>query len=628
MIIKDKITPLMQQYYKIKEQHKDHILFFRLGDFYEMFGDDAQKAAPILEVALTKRHHTPMCGIPHQAANQYIAKLIKKGLCVAVCEQIAGENAASHKNLFARKVVHTITPGTIVEENLLNSRTNNYLASLYAETSKDNAGRPYTIGIAFSDISTGEFICAEFSDSKGLPNLSTQLSIRRPREIIVPEHLKSFLNIIDLLKNHNMLVHFVHTAKDNTSAEIPERIISPDIEDAHLAKTCCAMLIAYITKTRPQAVDGLQPIRLMKAEVFLQMDETAVRNLELLEGLSSRSREGSLLHVLDYTATSMGARNLKNWILHPLVNTEEIIKRQQMTAYFLDQPMIRADIRDNLKKICDLERTLNRLITGSANARDCNAIKDSLFSYARISSILQSNTNTSLTAWFNAMDAVPEAAEQIQSTIVDSPPISIKEGGIIRPLFNAELDELHDAVSHGKDWLSALEAHEREKTGIPNLKIGYTSVFGYYLEATKSHLSKIPPEYHRKQTLTNAERFITPELKIMEDKILGSESKSNQLEYRIFGELRSNLLSFTARIHRCAETIAILDTFISLAEAAAHNDYNFPDITDEPGIEIVDGRHPVIEKSVREEGGFIPNDCSLHESSSLWIITGPNMSGK
>lgn len=635
MATKTQMTPLMQQYYEIKKEHQDAILFFRLGDFYEMFGEDARTAAPLLEVALTKRQDTPMCGLPHHAVNHYIAKLIKRGFRVAICEQITDDNADS-KNLFTRKVVHTITPGMLIEENLLNARTNNFIASLFIKRNTE-AQHALDIGLSVADISTGEFSTTEFTDTPRLAQLSSQLALYEPKEIIVPDSFKSFALLDELFREHRIAVHYMPAATYTREAieHLPaSRIIPDNHKNNVLALSSCIALLSYIEKTRPQAVDALKQVTFIPSAQYLSMDEHAVTNLELIEGLASRTQEGSLLEVLDYTRTPMGARTLRQWILHPLIRCDEIIKRQNAIRFFVENPPVRNDIQEKLKTICDLERTFNRLITGSANARDVNAIKNSLESFSAIYDIFRntkeniSDPASPLYPWCRYLTPLPEVVDMISSVLVDSPPLSIKEGGIILSGYNTQLDEFRNAVSHGKDWIAALEKKERERTGIHNLKIGYTSVFGYYIEVSKSHLNKIPDDYHRRQTLTNGERFITPELKKMEDTILGAETKAHRLEYRLFQELRTRVLDHTDRIHHTAGTIAALDTLFALAETAARNDYTCPEVHDGWGIEITEGRHPVVERTVRARGGFVPNDCIMDNEGSLWIITGPNMSGK
>ncbi|MBD3272572.1 MAG: DNA mismatch repair protein MutS, partial [Elusimicrobia bacterium] len=589
--VKNQTTPLMQQYKDIKKRHQDSIVFFRLGDFYEMFYHDAETAAPVLEVALTQRQGVPMCGVPYHAVNTYIAKLIKKGFKVAICEQLTDDApSSSSKNLFRRDVMHVVTPGTLIEENLLDARNNNYCASLSVSTNSQTHGM-FSIHCAFGDISTGDILVTSFDDIPGFPHLASQLAGRSPKEIIIPEHIKNrFPGIIHSITEQHAAVQVVSEQEfaeiQASDSIIPSAILTDEITADDELLTIVKLLISYIKQNRPSAVGALKKITALDLNRFMIIDETALKNLEIFTNLTDRSANATLLSVLDNTATSMGARMLRSWILNPLLTIAEIQNRQSAVQFFLDDHFFREELHQTMKTICDLERTINRLITGSANARDLIGIKNALQTCGQIAPMFREKDSNDLhsipeqlSMIIKHLDPVPEMTDLIERSIVDAPPLSVKEGGIIKPGFNTTLDELRDAVTHGKDWIAELESKERERTGISNLKIGYTSVFGYYIEVTKSHLHKIPADYVRKQTLTNAERFITPELKTMEDRIVGSQTKADMLEYALFGSIKKDVLNHHIRIQQTAMNIAAVDALLSLALSANANNYTRPEIT-------------------------------------------------
>ena len=623
------VTPMMQQYLDIKEQYKDCILMFRLGDFYEMFFDDAVVASRELEIALTGRdcgleERAPMCGVPYHSVDGYIARLIQRGYKVAICEQM--EDPSQAKGLVKREVVRVVTPGTVTDTAMLDEKKNNYLVSIYA--------KKHMYGFAAVDVSTGYFATTRITWGNTPGKLFDEIARYSPAEIIVN---RRFLESKDAaVQLRNRFGAFItqldeNCYEDGFCNELLRRHFGPGAipeDEAELCINASGALLHYLEQTQKSSLDHIQQITPYKIEEYMIHDMTARRNLELTETMRDRSRKGSLLWVLDRTMTSMGARTLRSWVEQPLINTGDINERLDAVEELRDKFMVRMELRELFRRVYDIERLISRIVLGNANCRDLIALKNSIGQIPYIKKILE-NCGSALISKNNAlMDELSDVFELIERAIIDDPPISVKEGGIIKPGFNEEVDRLKDAATNGKEWILSLEAREREKTGIKNLRIGYTKVFGYYIEVTKSYFHLVPQEYIRKQTLANCERYVTQELKEMEETVLGAESRVVELEYQLFVEIRRKVASQTARIKQTARCIAELDAICSLAEVADRENYCRPVISDDGVIKIENGRHPVVEKTL-ETGSFVPNDTLLDmDENRLAVITGPNMAGK
>jgi len=626
------LTPLMQQYRDIKANYPETILFFRLGDFYEMFGEDAVKSAPLLEVVLTRRQSVPMCGIPYHAANSYIKKLIKAGEKVAVCEQL--EEPGSGKGIVRRGVVRVITPGTLIEDNLLDAKTNNYLVSLYPS---ENGG---VFGLAYVDVSTGEFLSTQVQREK----LKAELFRVNPGEIIVPDSLAKdpfFSALCTALNLPLTALEGWHFAPSEAAAKVTGffklKSLKPlGLEDKPLSVSACGGIISYMEKTQGGRLDTLMRTRYYSTDDFLLLDENALRNLEIVEGSASRSKEDSLLGSVDSTLTSMGGRTLRQWILKPLLSRKKISERQSAVEFFIEDGLLRRNAREHLKNVSDVERILTRLSSFSAGPRELIALKNSLESLSLIASELQKQNGdmptggpeSSIMKLINRLQPPPPVTGIIASSISDDPPALLKDGGVIREGFNPELDDLRKVSRESKNLISEMEQNERKKTGINSLKIGYTSVFGYYIEISKANLHLAGPDYVRKQTVTNGERFITPELKIFEEKILTAQEKISGLEDQAYKNVCGEVLGFAQLLQTTALAAAELDIYAAFAETAVLHNYSKPLIDDSSELEIIDGRHPVVERKIKS-GSFVSNDTYINgESDKIILLTGPNMAGK
>jgi DNA mismatch repair protein MutS len=638
------LTPLMKQYRETKARYKDAILFFRVGDFYEMFFEDAVSASKILEIALTSRDKSkedsvPLCGIPYHAAPTYIAKLIRAGQSVAICDQV--EDPRQAKGLVRREVVRVITPGTLIEPELLASHENNYLAAVFLS----KAG----CGLAFVDLSTGEFHLTQFDGASAEEELLSELARLEPKEILIAE---SDLPRFERSLNKQILVQyaaprlcrFTDTAFEPGTARRTlldhfhlQSLAGFECEDIPTAVAAAGALLRYLQETQFTALGHLNRIKRYRKTDHLVLDSTAQRNLELTRRLTDGRREGSLLWALDRTLTPMGARLLRNWLLRPLLDIGAIRERQAAIEMFLGDTMRRDRVRSILKGIADLERIIGRVSLGTAHARDLVQLKNSIEHLPSIHKCLaEPNPAASdpadpsiLESIRAGWDDLNDLHSRIRRTLVDDPPPGLREGGLIRDGVDPALDELNGIARDGKRWISALEAKERERTGIDSLKIRYNQVFGFYIEVTKTHLSRVPPDFHRKQTLVNAERFITPELKDLETKVLGAEEQSRVLEYELFERLRTETAAGASRVQTAARSVALLDVLSALAEVAATEHYVRPAVDDGDAIRIVDGRHPMLERMLPGGSRFIPNDATLDgRDNRLLIITGPNMAGK
>jgi len=636
-IDRQSLTPLMQQYHNIKKNYQDAILFFRLGDFYEMFGEDAVKASPALEIVLTKRQDVPMCGVPYHSVANYLAKLIKKGFKVAICEQI--EDPSSAKGLVKREVIRLITPGTVIEENLLDTKKNNYLLAVYPEHNGDNS---YDIGIAYLDISTGDFFMTELADDNTLIKFACELTRINPSEYLIPpgfenSQVKSYLdklNIAGTVLEGGAFEYNQSVEKIRATYSV-KSMVSFGIKDKTIGINSCGAILSYLEQTQKLSLPPLKTIKYYSIEEYMQLDDSAIRNLELLEGLTTRSKQNSLLEILDHTSTPMGSRFLRKCLLQPLTNKDEISARQSVVEFFVSEGFIRRQLSEIFKMSSDLERILSRLSSGLANPRDLIALRNTLKTVPEIKNVLNGTATLQdmkpkkLNSIIENLYEMEETVNLISKVIADNPPVDVHKTGVIKEGYNKELDELHKISRDSKTYLAQLEQKERARTGINSLKIGYTSTFGYYIEVTKVNLNSVPREYVRRQTLTaGAERFVTEELKQYEEKTLTAEQKIQQLELEIFNQIKQSVLKESDRIHIISFSLAELDMYLSLAKVAVENDYCKPVVDYSYKIDIKDGRHPVIEKKLYGKS-FVPNDIYLDgKEHQIIILTGPNMAGK
>ncbi|MBP7277911.1 MAG: DNA mismatch repair protein MutS [Sedimentibacter sp.] len=621
-----KYTPMMEQYLAIKEQYKDCILLYRLGDFYEMFFDDAITASRVLEIALTGRdcgqeERAPMCGVPHHAVDGYIAKLIENGYKVAICEQL--EDPSDAKGIVKRDVVRIITPGTIIEQGMLDEKSNNYLCTIYLDKG---------FGMSYVDISTGElYVTENISLNDFLKNSTHDLLIEEinkitPSEIISNNHIGNevidsmiYLSNVLSLDDYKQIVlkHFKVLSLDSLG-----------LKENYHAVISLGMLLNYLNETQKTSLDHINKLHFYTVGEYLQIDANTRKNLELIETIRGKKGPGTLYHVVDNTMTAMGGRLLKKWIEEPLKNIKHIYLRLDAVEELYENIMTSNNIKEYLKSVYDIERLISRIVYGSCNGRDLNSLKQSLSNLPDLKSELNELSSQMFADIYSSFDELKDIFDLIDASIVDEPPISIKEGGIIKTGYNEELDELREITVNGKDWISNLQAKEREATGIKNLKIGFNKVFGYYLEVTKSYLKDVPDNYIRKQTLANCERYVTPELKEMEAKILNADEQIMKLEYELFLEIREFISRHVKRIQETAYNIAVIDAINSLAIAAVKNNYVRPEMNKKGFIKITDGRHPVIERIMKNEM-FVPNDTYIdNKEYRMSIITGPNMAGK
>ncbi|MBI4057270.1 MAG: DNA mismatch repair protein MutS [Elusimicrobia bacterium] len=612
-------TPLMRQYQALKSRYPQAILFFRLGDFYEMFGSDAKIASPILGLLLTQRQGLAMCGIPHHSATAYIGKLLKAGLKVALCEQT--EDPSKAKGLVRREVIRLITPGTIVEEELLEATSPNYLAVLEL----DLVGW----GLALADVSTGEFWATQSLSDPSRKQLLNLLARTSPAEVLLTRKAAEQIKIQEVLSPKTSLTY---EETPRIPLDIPSDWNDPDAwRTRPLALRAALKAKKYILENESHLKETLRP-QYREPHQNMQLDDTAIRTLELVNS-STGDRRHTLWGILDHTHTSMGSRKLRNWILQPMTDFKEIEKRQAQVQELFENASARRALEEILRKISDLQRVLTRLSTPSVSPKDLAHLRNSLNQFPGLLNWLKENRFASdLSGMGERLDRLSlelrQAHYELQSALTESPPFKLSDGNVLREKYSPELDELRRIRKDSQAWLITLESREREKTGINSLKVGYTSVFGYYLEVTKTHLAKVPPEYIRKQTLTSAERYITQELKHLEDKILGAEDKIAKLESHLFHQLRERVLRAYNPLHEFASLIAELDVVQSLAEAAARQGYVRPKVDMSFELEIKEGRHPIVEKAL-PPGTFVPNDLELAtEKTQIMILTGPNMSGK
>lgn len=614
-------TPMVQQYMAVKEQHKDELLFFRLGDFYEMFFEDAITASRELNITLTKRagsmDNMPMCGVPYHSVDGYIAKLVRKGYRIAICEQIEDPKLA--KGIVQRKVIKIITPGTALNEQLLEDKHNRYLALLLEQDD--------VICLAAADVSTGE--CQWFTASGGerLPDIKEQLYRLQPAELVNAADFAGWEDLREWLQARLPECALSHYAEAEPEADYFARHF-PDKTPPPLVRQAVELLLRYLHGTVMADLSHINRLTEIVRDSFMSLDVTAIRNLELVRNMADGGKRGTLLDVLDFTKTSMGARRLRSWIESPLLDLGRIYERQEAVAELLDNAGLRDAVVEQLKGVADLERIVSRIEVGSANARDLVALRNSFAALPCLQQVLASCKARLLQNLHGGLHLHGDLAAKLQQAIVDEPPFSVREGGMIRRGYNAELDELHLIAADNKTWMQNFEQKIKEETGIKTMKVGYNKVFGYYIEVSKGQSNSVPDYFVRKQTLVNAERYIVPELKEFENKILGAKEKIQSLEYYLFDELRALIRSKITEIQETARAIGTLDVLNGLALAAYKYNYVRPELNNAGEIKITDGRHPVVERLLEKEI-FVPNNVNLNnDDERMIILTGPNMAGK
>ena len=620
-----KLTPMMRQYFEIKENYKDCILFFRLGDFYEMFFEDAETAARELELVLTGRDcglekRAPMCGIPFHASNSYIGRLVAKGYKVAICEQVEDPKVA--KGIVKRDVIKVITPGTYTDSSFVEETKNNYIMTIYADLERNRCS------LAITDISTGDFLATEGELEKGV--ILDEISKFNPKEIILldsldQELIKDITLTTPALISRKPIEYFEESFEEVLNNQFGEKSNSLSL----MVKKSSNALVKYILDTQKISLTNINDIEVYSLVDFMTIDLSSRRNLELTENLREKSKKGSLLWVLDKTETSMGSRMLRRWIEEPLVNKEKITLRLNAVEELFKDLSLNDSLKEALHDIYDIERILGKISNKNANAKDLIALKTSIGKIPNVKGIIENCTSSLLSNYHNNLDDLRDIYDLLEKSIKEDPSLTLKDGDLIKDGFNGEIDELRLAKTNGKDWISSLENREREFTGIKSLKVGFNKVFGYYIEISKANYSSIPEgRYIRKQTLANAERFITPELKEIEEKLLGASEKLCSLEYDIFLDIRNEVENHIDRLKTTAKIIAELDCISNLAFVALENDFIKPEINENGETKIKNGRHPVVEKVI-PKGEFIPNDTIINkEDNQLLIITGPNMAGK
>ncbi len=620
---KSDLSPIRHQYLSIKKNHRDQILFFRLGDFYEAFDEDAKIISDVLDIVLTSRNvgggnRVPMAGIPHHAMENYLSRLISRGYHVAICEQVGTEPI---NGLMPREVVRVVTPGTVIEEGLLSAAQNNYLASIWIEN--------HYSAIAYTDITTGEFAVTTLPENGGLNMLRAELTRLAPAEVIHPEKNAGIFDgypgfytprpdwQFELFRCEDTLhEHFKVSTLDGFGLKGQENAIK-----------AAGALVQYVQETQPAALKMLSSLSTFSIHEFMTLDASTRRNLELTETIRNSGPEGTLLGVLDKTITPMGKRMLRQWVGKPLLNVQQINQRLDLVKYFFSDGLLRAEIRQSLKPLSDLERLTNRILGGSAQPRDLVSLRTTLHQLPVILGLLPLE-NEIFTTILSRYDLCEQPLALIEQALTEDPPATLQNTGIIRSGYSTELDEVMDSSHHARQWIANLEATERERTQIKNLKVGYNKVFGYYIEISRSHTEEVPEHYIRKQTLVNAERFITPEMKEYESQVLNAEEAIHKIELQLFQEICAWLSGAAQLLLNTANALAMLDVTLSLAEVAALKGYVRPNVVEQDVLEIYGGRHPVVEDTLENTQQFIPNDTIFEENERIRLITGPNMSGK
>ena len=625
------LSPMMQQYLDIKDKNPDTILFFRLGDFYEMFFEDAKLCSRELELTLTGKDcgledRAPMCGVPFHSSTTYIQKLIEKGYKVAICEQV--EDPKEAKGLVKRDVVKIVTPGTLLDTNMLDETKNNYVANIFS------IGKEYAF--SYADISTGECYVTYIEGLSSIDKIIDDVMRVMPSEFILSKNMLAQKHIVDnITKRINTYIseYIQDEEAENNTLELLKKY---KMDITKVEEMSLTVLLTYITETQKSEASQINKIERYSLEKFMRLDNATRKNLEIMESSREKTKKGSLLWVLDKTSTAMGARQMKKWLEKPLLNVKDITTRLDAVEAIKSNVFFRDDLIDSLRNIYDIERIIAKVVSGNINGRDLVSLKNSIKYLPEIRQKLlniikynEGKENTYLLKLYSDIDELQDIYALIDKSINDDVGITIKEGNIIKKGYNKEVDTLRFASTDGKSWLMQLEANEKERTGIKNLKVGYNKVFGYYIEVTKSFISQVPEDrYIRKQTLTGGERYITEELKTIEEKILGSEDKLTDLEYKLFVQIRNEIARSASRVQKSAEIISILDVLCSFAYVAENENYVKPIITDDGVIDIRDGRHPVVEKSLRDVE-FIPNNTFMDlDAKRFHVITGPNMAGK
>ncbi|MBE6609334.1 MAG: DNA mismatch repair protein MutS [Ruminococcaceae bacterium] len=621
---------MMLQYLEIKKQYPDAFLFYRLGDFYEMFFDDAKNASRILDLTLTGRdcgeaERAPMCGVPYHAADNYIARLVAKGHKVVICEQM--EDPASAKGIVRRDIVRIVTPGTVTDNAMLDDKQNNYLCSVFIGENE--------AAIAFADASTGDLSATVIKGADIENRIITEAEAYSPKEVLINTSVAPYRQLFDYFSKR---LHAVINDNCPDAFEYEKALLllkrqlgkaySEQKIDSPSLVSCIGALVGYISENQKSAVSYVKSINVYSDGQYLEIDPNTRRNLELCETMRTKEKKGSLLWVLDRTRTSMGARLLRQWIELPLVNTHYITLRQEAVGELKDNYMLREEIGENLKNVLDIERLMSKIVYGTANAKDVKAVADTVAVIKPLLELMADVECDELRRIRDTLDPMDELVNEISATIVDQPPFTVREGQMINEGVNAELDRLHGLLKNSKEYLEEIVEEERRITGISKLKCGYNRVFGYYIEITNANKGELPDYYIRKQTLSGAERYITPKLKELESEILGASEKICALEYDIFCALRDKTASLTNEIQKNASLLALLDVYVSLSDTASRNNFVRPEISYDDKIQITDGRHPVVEQCV-SDSYFVPNDTDLDtEHNRLMLITGPNMAGK
>ena len=624
------LSPMMKQYFDIKKQYPDTILFFRLGDFYEMFYDDAKLASRELDLTLTGRdcgqeERAPMCGVPFHSYETYLAKLVAKGYKVAICEQM--EDPALAKGLVKRDIIRVVTPGTVLESSMLDESRNNYICSVYV--------RGNTAGVCFADISTGELYATVLNEELG-EQLKNELSRYSPSEILVNSAVLDFTQLPDFIRNRLSasleLLEDGEYEQQKTTEEVQEQFGGKTLEDLELADkpeltAALGALFSYLHRTQRTGIERIASVQLYSGAQYMKLDLSARRNLELIETMRSKEKRGSLLWVLDKTHTPMGKRLIRTWMEQPLLSPAAISRRLNAVEELTGDAVLRDEIAEELSGIHDLERVMSRVVYGSANGRELRSLESTARRLPPLRSAIKGVQSQLLCSILENIDPLSDIADLVDRAIVEEPPFSLREGGIIKSGFSEELDLLKGDMSSGRGILADIEAKERERTGIPKLKVGYNRVFGYYIEVSNAYKEQVPPEYIRKQTLTNCERFITPELKDLEGRILGAHDKSVQLEHSLFEQVRKEIAGQMERVQHTAVAIAQLDVLLSFAQVSVDNQYTRPIVDMSGKLELRESRHPVVEALLNAP--FVPNDVTLDKDENrVAIITGPNMAGK
>lgn len=624
---------MMAQYFEIKKQYPGVILFFRLGDFYEMFFDDAKIASRVLDLVLTGKdcgqgERAPMCGVPFHSSDSYIAKLVSYGYKVAICEQV--EDPATAKGLVKRDVVRVITPGTVIENNILDDGVNNYLCSVCTLQNET--------GICFVDISTGEFHITAVGKEDEQEKIINQLSTYSPKEILVNSLANELDDVVAFAKSRldvtPEVLEDISFDFDSSTELILQTMNREQIDSLGIGKSkaaVCALgsVILYLrTNRKTDELEAPSEIEFYEETEFMSLDISARRNLELTRSMMTGDKRHSLLWVIDNTKTAMGKRMLRSWLERPLVNVSQISRRQNAVAELVDNSMLRDEIKELLTGVNDIERLLSRIAYSTANAKELRSLCTTVQRLPAIKALLEGTGSSMLRSIYDGIDTLQDVYELINNAIVDEPPFSVREGGMIKAGYNEEIDSLHDIMNNGTSILTEIENREKEATGIPKLKVSYNKVFGYFIEVTNSYKHLVPETYIRKQTLTNCERYITQELKDLEGKVLGAKDRCVALEYETFCAVRSSVAGEVERIQKTAKALATLDSLASLAQVAFNNNYCCPQITTDGTLDIKDGRHPVVE-ALLNDTPFVPNNTLLDCSNNLCsIITGPNMAGK